>query len=81
MPDPALSLVVSLARSPGRWWRAEVTDAASPVAGLIVRGPTRGSVCRRIAIAAVHELGLCDGLLGRVEVIAWRTFTFSLRRR
>lgn len=75
------SLVVGLVRRGWFRWSAEVTDPASPVAGLTTEAPTRQAARRRIAIAAAHELGRCASLPARVEVIVWQSDTYSLHRR
>jgi hypothetical protein len=79
--EPSVSLVVAVVRRGWLRWSAEVTDPASPVAGLSTEALSARAVRRRIAVAAAHELGQCADLPVRVEVIAWRSVTFSLRRR
>ena len=79
--EPIFSVVVGLMRRGMFRWSAEVTDPASPVAGLTTGGPSRRAARRRIAIAVAHELGLCADVPVRVEVIAWRSVIYSLRRR
>ncbi len=81
MSRPPVSLLVSLVRRHPLRWSAEVADAASPVAGLAAEALTRRSARRRVALAAAHELGLCGDLPSQVEVIEWRTETYSLHRR
>lgn len=84
MSASPLCLVASLQRG-GRHrlqgWIAEVTDPASPVAGLTVRALTRRSARHRLALTATHELGLCQQLPLQMEVIEWQGATYRLSKR
>lgn len=86
MRTPEFSIVAAVRRTlalrPSSWWTAEVTDPASPLAGLTVTGRTperaRRALATQVAMALVD-----DDMLSRsdeidVEVVSWQAATYGV---
>lgn len=86
MRTPDFSLVATVHRTfacrPGLWWTAEVTDPASPLAGLTACGRTPERARRALATQAAMAL-VDDRMLQRsdevdVEVVSWQAATYGV---